>query len=95
MRPHICTIGLILSLGLASFAVQAGAAVVNFVLNHLLVVYGAASPVGATDAFASIGVVQRVGIFTFLPLVGVAVAIQPLVGFNFGAKLIDRVRKTL
>ena len=95
MRPHIRTIGLILSLGLASFAVQAGAAVVNFVLNHLLVVYGAASPVGATDAFASIGVVQRVGIFTFLPLVGVAIAIQPLVGFNFGARLIDRVRKTL
>ena len=95
MRPHLRTLGTILSLGLASFAVQAGAAVVNFAINHLLVIYGAASPIGADDALASIGVVQRVGMFTMLPLVGVSIAIQPLLGFNYGAKLIGRVRKTL
>ena len=95
MRPHLRTIGAILSLGLASFAVQAGAAIVNFAINHLLVIYGAASPIGADDALASIGVVQRVGMFTMLPLVGVSIAIQPLLGFNYGAKLIGRVRKTL
>ena len=95
MRPHLRTMGGILSLGLASFAVQVGAAVVNFVTNHQLLIYGDASAIGAVDAFASIGVVQRVGIFTFLPLVGVAVAIQPLIGFNYGARLIGRVRKTL
>ena len=33
---HLRTVRLILSLGLASFAVQAGMAVVNFVLNNLL-----------------------------------------------------------
>ena len=33
--------------------------------------------------------------FTMLPLVGVSIAIQPLLGFNYGAKLIGRVRKTL
>ncbi len=95
MAPHLRVIGTILSLGFASFAVQAGMAVVNFVINHLLVQYGALSPIGADDALASIGVVQRVAMFTVLPLVGVAVAIQPLLGFNYGAKLIDRVRKTL
>lgn len=95
MVPHAKVILTIVSLGFASFAVQAGMAVVNFVINHLLVVYGALSPIGADDALASIGVVQRVGMFTVLPLVGVAVAIQPLLGFNYGAKLIDRVRKTL
>lgn len=95
MVPHLKVVGTIISLGFASFAVQAGMAVVNFVINHLLVQYGALSPIGADDALASIGVVQRVGMFTVLPLVGVAVAIQPLLGFNYGAKLIDRVRKTL
>ena len=95
MAPHLRVIGTILSLGFASFAVQAGMAVVNFVINYLLVQYGALSPIGADDALASIGVVQRVAMFTVLPLVGVAVAIQPLLGFNYGAKLIDRVRKTL
>ncbi len=40
---HLRTVRLILSLGLASFAVQAGMAVVNFVLNNLLNMYGAMS----------------------------------------------------
>ena len=65
--------GTILSLGFASFAVQAGMAVVNFVLNHLLVhVRRSRAPSGADGALASIGVVQRVAMFTVLPLVGVA-----------------------
>ncbi|MEG2006722.1 MAG: MATE family efflux transporter [Raoultibacter sp.] len=95
MRPRAKVIGLIVSLGMASFVVQAGMAVVNFVINHLLVQYGAASPIGADNALASIGVVQRVAMFTVLPLIGVSIAIQPLLGFNYGAHLVDRVRKTL
>ncbi|MEG0375356.1 MAG: MATE family efflux transporter [Raoultibacter sp.] len=95
LKPHVKVLGTIVMLGMASFVVQAGMAIVNFVINHLLVIYGAMSPIGAVDALASIGVVQRIAMFTVLPLVGVAVAIQPLLGFNYGAKLIDRVRKTL
>ena len=95
MRPHAKIIRAILSLGLASFAVQAGAAVVNFAVNFLLVKYGSASAIGAEGALASIGVVQRIAMFTVMPLVGVSIAIQPLLGFNYGAKIIARVRKTL
>lgn len=95
MSPHPKVLGTILSLGLASFVVQAGMAIVSFVINLLLVKYGAMNPIGSDDALASIGVVQRVAIFTTLPLVGVSIAIQPLLGFNYGAKLIGRVRKTL
>lgn len=92
---HVRTVGLIVSLGLASFAVQAGMAVVNFVLNNLLNLYGAQSAIGAEGALASIGVVQRVSMFSVLPLIGVAIAIQPLLGFNYGAHLFERVKKTL
>lgn len=95
MVPHPRVLGTILTLGLASFFVQAGMAVVSFVVNLMLVKYGAMNPIGADDALASIGVVQRVAIFTTLPLVGVSIAIQPLLGFNYGAKLIGRVRTTL
>ena len=95
MSLHMRTIGLIVSLGLASFAVQAGMAVVNFVLNNLLNMYGSMSAIGAEGALASIGVVQRVAMFSVLPLIGVAIAIQPLLGFNYGAHLYARVRKTL
>lgn len=95
MSPHLKVLGTILTFGLASFVVQAGMAIVSFVVNLLLVKYGAMNPIGSDDALASIGVVQRVAIFTTLPLVGVSIAIQPLLGFNYGAKLIGRVRKTL
>lgn len=94
MKPQLKILGMILTLGLASFFVQAGASVVSFVLNHLLVVHGAAHPLGADLALASIGVVNRVAMFTVLPIIGVAVAIQPLIGYNYGARLISRVRKT-
>jgi putative MATE family efflux protein len=92
LRPKV--VKTILSLGTASFFLQAGAAVVSFVLNHLLAVYGAASPLGEEFALASIGVVQRIAIFSVLPIIGVSVAIQPLIGFNYGARIVPRVRRT-
>lgn len=95
MRPSSKVMLAIVSLGAASFFVQGAAAVVNFVINHLLVIYGAANPIGADDALASIGIVQRIAMFAILPLVGMGIAIQPLLGFNYGARLIARVRKTL
>ncbi len=95
MKPNIRVVGSILSLGVPSFSVQAGMAFVNFVLNFQLVKYGAISPVGAQDALAAIGVVQRIGMFSAMPLIGVAVAIQPLLGYNYGARKIPRVRRIL
>ena len=89
------TVRMVLSLGFASFAVQAAAAVVNFVLNNLLVNYGAQNPLGQEAALASIGVVSRIALFTVFPLIGVAVAIQPILGYNYGARLFKRVRTTL
>lgn len=95
LRPDWKLCGTILSLGIASFFVQAGAAVVSFVTNYLLVKYGALNPIGEDNALASIGLVMRVAMFTIMPLVGMSVAIQPILGFNYGAKLYKRVRTTL
>lgn len=94
MRPDLRIVGTIFAFGFPSFAVQAGMAAVNFVLNFQLVKYGAMSPIGAEDALASIGVLNRIGMFSAMPLIGIAVAIQPLLGYNYGAQKIDRVRKT-
>lgn len=95
MRPVGSIIKSILALGTASFAVQVGAAVLSFATNFLLVKYGAASPIGETAALASVGLVQRVAMLTVMPLIGVAIAAQPILGFNYGAKLFGRVRRTL
>ena len=85
----------ILALGLASFAVQMGSAVFLLANNYVLAKYGAISPIGATGALAVNGVVGRIVGFVILPLIGMSIAVQPLLGFNYGAKLWWRVRKTL
>ena len=95
MRPDLRVVGTIFAFGFPSFAVQAGMAAVNFVLNYQLVKYGAMSPIGAEDALASIGVLNRIGMFAVMPVIGIAIAIQPLLGYNYGAGKIGRVRKTL
>ena len=88
-------VGFIFSLGAASCILQLAMSVINFVVNYLLVFYGAQSPLGAEAALASIGVVQRCAMFTVLPIIGISIAIQPLLGYNYGASLIPRVRTTL
>ncbi len=95
LRPSFAMDRTILAFGLPSFCVQAGMAIVNFVINFQLVKYGALTPIGAEDALAAIGVVQRIGQFSVMPLIGIAIALQPLLGFNYGARNVDRVRKTL
>lgn len=95
LAPRAKVVGTILAYGFPSFAVQAGMAVVNFVLNYQLARYGAASEIGVVNALASIGVVNRIGMFSVMPLIGIAIAIQPLLGYNYGARRIGRVKKTL
>ncbi len=92
LRPDRKMVGAIVSLGMASFVVELGFALINFATNYLLVRWGHTSPLGAEQALASIGVVQRVTMFTILPLIGLAVAVQPLLGYNYGAGLYGRVR---
>jgi putative MATE family efflux protein len=85
----------ILALGAAPFILQLTQAANAFVLNNLLVKYGAlATDIGASGALAAFGIVGRVGMFIFFPILGVAIAVQPLFGFNFGARKFERVRKT-
>lgn len=72
MPLHAETVRLILSLGPGKLRRPGGMAAVNFVLNNLLNMYGAQSPIGAEGALASIGVVQRVASFVVLPLIGMS-----------------------
>ena len=70
----------ILAYGFPSFAIQAGMAVVNFVLNYQLAKYGGISSIGAVNALASIGVINRIGMFVVMPLIGISIALQTLLG---------------
>jgi putative MATE family efflux protein len=84
----------ILSLGSAAFVLQIANAIINFFLNNQLRLLGAEHIIGADGALAAIGVVGRIAMFAFFPVMGVSIAAQPLFGYNYGARNYLRVKAT-
>ena len=93
--PDLPLMGKILTLGVASFVMQVAATVVSVVLNQVIAVYGVQDPIGVEGALAAIGVAQKAAAFAIMPLIGLIMGAQPIIGFNYGAKLWQRVLATL
>ncbi len=72
--------------GLPSLARQSLASLATICLNHSAGSFGDA-------AIAAMGVVQRITMFGASAMLGFGQGFQPVCGFNYGAKLYDRVRK--
>jgi putative MATE family efflux protein len=60
---------------------------------YLVVVYTIAKPFGAA-AQAGFGIAMRVVQAGFMPVVAIGFAVAPVAGQNFGARRLDRVRRT-
>lgn len=72
--------------GLPSLARQGLASVATICLNRAIRPYGDA-------AIAAMGVVQRIAMFGGSAMIGFGQGFQPVCGFNYGAKLYQRVRE--
>ena len=88
LRPDVRIILPCLALGSATFVMQASESVISVCFNSSLLSYGGDIAVGAMTILTS--VMQ----FALLPLQGIAQGAQPILGYNYGAKNTDRVRKT-
>lgn len=86
---------MVMALGSAPFLLQVAMAVVSIILNNQVATYGAMSAIGETGSFAMFAVIQRVAMFVMFPVTGIGVAAQPLLGFNYGASIPQRVKQTL
>ena len=75
-------------LGTATFIMQASESVIFVCYNASLQGYGGDIAVGAMTVFSS--VMQ----FAMLPLQGIGQGAQPIISYNYGAKNVDRVKKT-
>jgi len=89
LKPKTHIIIEILTVGSAAFARQVSGSVVAIVVNNSLRIFG------GDIAIIIVGILQRVTMFIFMPLFGVVQGMQPIVGFNYGAKKLDRVKETL
>lgn len=79
----------IAAIGLSPFLLQLAASVVLFIFNSNLLQYG------GEMAVAAMGVINRCTMMLLMPLFGINQGAQPIIGYNYGAKKYDRVKKTL
>jgi putative MATE family efflux protein len=82
-------IAAIFSIGCSPFAMQMTNSLVQVILNTSLKKYGGDLSIGAMATISSI-----IMIFV-MPAFGFVQGMQPIVGFNYGAKNYDRAKKTL
>ncbi len=79
----------IISIGMAPFFMQIANSFVQGLLNTKLISFGGDLAVGA------MGVVNSVQTMIIMSIVAINMASQPIIGFNFGARSIHRVKETL
>ncbi|MCS6109822.1 MATE family efflux transporter [Clostridium botulinum] len=78
----------IMALGVSPFIMQATESLVLISQNNQLSLYGGDLAVGAMTIMSSI--MQII----LLPLMGLSQGAQPIISYNYGAKNVDRVKKT-
>ena len=93
--PDFPLMGKILTLGLASFAMQIASTVVNIVFNHVVAIHAANDPIGVAGALGAMGVAGKATTFAIMPMIGLIMGAQPIIGYNYGAKKWHRVLATL
>ncbi len=79
----------ILSIGVSPFLMQSANSVVHVLFNFNLIKYGGDLAVGA------MGIITSIVIIIITSIIALNMASQPIIGFNFGAKNLLRVKETL
>jgi len=78
----------IFAVGISDFARTAAMSLTSALFNNILRNLGGELPI------ATFGVLFRVISFVFMPMIGIAMGAQPILGFNFGSKQFLRVKKS-
>ena len=82
------------SMGISNSMNQMTITLVQIVLNNSLTHYGALSIYGSDIPLAANGIVMKTNGILMAFLIGLVQGMQPIVGYNYGAKQYDRVRAT-
>jgi Na+-driven multidrug efflux pump len=79
----------IVSIGISPFAMQLTGCVVAIFMNNALMTYGGDLAVGAYS------IANRLGFIFFMVIMGICQGFQPIAGYNYGARNMDRLKKTI
>ena len=79
----------IIGVGFASFIRQIANSLVALVLNNML------KDFGGDTAISVYGIINRILTFLYMPTQGLVQGMQPIAGYNYGARAYDRVKRAL
>lgn len=85
--PRLSIVKKITANGVAPFSMQIAASMVTALFNNNLQTYG------GDMATSSMGVINSVAMMIAMPIFGINQGSQPIMGYNYGAKNFDRVKK--
>lgn len=89
LSPNSNIIKQIFAIGMSPFLMQLGASAINIIFNKSLQNYG------GDTAIAAFGIINSVTMLILMPIFGINQGCQPIIGYNYGAKNFDRVKKAL
>lgn len=84
----------IIKLGISTFITQMSIVIISLTCNIMLAKYGAMSKYGSDIPIAVIGICMKVFTIVINIVVGIILGAQLILGYNYGAKKIDRVKET-
>lgn len=93
-RLHRSIVIGIVGIGAAPCIVNVAACLINIFINSNLKSLGALSEIGADGALASAGVFVTFTSMIVSGIIGICQGMQPIVGYNFGARQFHRLRRT-
>lgn len=88
-KPDFDLTARIMLIGLSPALVQLAMASVNIIYNNLLIKHGSDIAVSAFSVYNSAMTIA------IMPIFGINQGVQPIVGYNYGARKFDRVKKTM
>ncbi len=74
-----------LAIGISPLIIEASNSFMMIFVNNALGTYG------GDVSIAAFGIIHRLYLFIFLPILGISFGLQPIVGYNYGAKQFSRV----
>ena len=83
----------IFALGASACFNQIAMTVIQIVMNNTLSHYGQLSVYGGDIPLACAGIITKVNMVFMAVIIGISQGTQPIVGFNYGAKKYNRVKK--
>lgn len=89
LKPQLSIVLRIFTIGFAPFSMQIANSIQQTILNKNLYFYG------GDMALAAAGIIMGVAMLLMMPIVGVSQGAQPIIGYNYGAGDIGRVKETL